>query len=94
MAIPAQTHPYRIGDHDHDEIPDLMVKFKRSDVINILPEGDEVPVTVSGIVGSTTFEGLDSIRVIPVHRWRHHPPRRRCKSNHYWKRDNTETKPR
>jgi prenyltransferase beta subunit len=85
-SIPPRPHPYRIGDHDHDGIPDLMVKFDRTDVINILPEGDEVPVTVSGTVGSTAFEGIDSIRVIPEQQWRHKPPRKRCKSNHYWKR--------
>jgi hypothetical protein len=85
-SIPARPHPYRIGDHDRDGIPELMVKFKRSDVIDILPEGDNVPVTVSGTVGSITFEGMDSIRVIHEHKWRHKPPRKRCKSNHYWKR--------
>jgi hypothetical protein len=32
-----------------------MVKFDRNDVINILPEGEEVPVAVTGIVRTTTF---------------------------------------
>jgi hypothetical protein len=50
--------PYRIGDHDRDKSPDLMVKFRRSDVIDILPEGDEVPVTVSGTVGLVTLTSL------------------------------------
>jgi hypothetical protein len=63
-----------------------MVKFRRSDVIDVLPEGDEVPVTLTGTVGMVTFEGMDSIRVIPKHRWRHNPPRKRCRSNHYWNR--------
>ncbi len=40
------------------------VKFKRSDVINILPVGDSVIVHVTGNVGSITFEGIDIIRVI------------------------------
>jgi prenyltransferase beta subunit len=84
--IPAKRYPYRIGDHDRDGIPDLMVKFRRSDVIDVLPEGDEVPVTLTGTVGMVTFEGMDSIRVIPKHRWRHNPPRKRCRSNHYWNR--------
>ena len=48
-----------------DGIPDLMVKFKRSDVINLLDSGDPVPVRVSGTVGTMTFEGIDTIRVIP-----------------------------
>jgi hypothetical protein len=63
-AIPAVSWPYAIGDHDKDGIPDLMVKFKRSDVINALPPGDNVPVQVTGKVGSTTFNGVDVIRVI------------------------------
>jgi hypothetical protein len=85
-SIPARPYPFSIGDHDHDGIPDLMIKFDRSEVITILPEGEEVPVTVTGIVGTTTFEGVDIIRVIPVNQWRHKPPRKRCKSNDYWKR--------
>ena len=41
-----------------------MVKFKRADVINILPNGDNVQILVTGTVGTTTFEGVDTIRVI------------------------------
>jgi hypothetical protein len=48
-----------------DGIPDLMVKFKRSDVINLLDSGDIVPVRVTGTAGTMTFEGIDTIRVIP-----------------------------
>ncbi|KPK01412.1 MAG: hypothetical protein AMK71_05745 [Nitrospira bacterium SG8_35_4] len=81
-SVPASPRFYRIGDHDRDGIPDLIVKFKRRDVIDVLTEGDEVPVRVSGTVGTTTFEGMDSIRVIPEHRWSHHSSRKHCKSNH------------
>ena len=63
-TIPAETWPYAVGDHDKDGIPDLMVKFKRSDVINLLDVSDSVPVHVTGKVGSTPFEGVDLIRVI------------------------------
>jgi hypothetical protein len=59
-----QTWPNAIGDHDHDGIPDLMVKLYRNAVINLLPAGDRIAVTVTGPVGTTTFEGVDSIRVI------------------------------
>ncbi|MFZ3136431.1 MAG: CARDB domain-containing protein [Thermodesulfovibrionales bacterium] len=62
--IPAETWPYSIGDYDKDGIKDLMVKFKRNDVINLLPSGDNVQVLVTGTVGTTTFEGVDVIRVI------------------------------
>lgn len=63
-TIPAETWPYAIGDHDKDGIPDLMVKFKRSDVIKLLSDGDSVPVHVTGKASSTPFEGVDVIRVI------------------------------
>jgi hypothetical protein len=64
-TVLAEQRSYAVGDHDKDGIPDLMVKFKRSDVINLLPDGDSVPVRVTGRAGSTTFEGIDIIRVIP-----------------------------
>jgi hypothetical protein len=85
-SIPASPRSYRIGDHDRDGIPDLAVKFRRSDVIAVLPEADEEPLTVSGTVGTMSFEGVDSIRVIPEHQRRHHPPHKHCKSNHESKR--------
>jgi hypothetical protein len=62
-AIPAEPRPYAFGDRDKDGIPDLMVKFKRSEVINVLPNGDNVTVHVTGKVGAVTFEGVDVIRV-------------------------------
>jgi hypothetical protein len=63
-TIHAETWPYCIGDYDSDGIPDLMVKFKRADVINLLPNGDNVQVLVTGTVATTIFEGVDTIRVI------------------------------
>jgi hypothetical protein len=63
-TVPAEVRPCSIGDHDKDGIPDLMVKFSRSEVINVLSLGEKVPVHVSGKVGSTTFDGVDIIRVI------------------------------
>jgi hypothetical protein len=63
-TVPAELWPYCIGDYDKDGIPDLKVKFKRADVINLLPEGDNVFVHVTGTVGTIAFEGVDTIRVI------------------------------
>jgi len=63
-TIPAEARPYDIGDRDKDGIADLMVKFRRSDLINLLSEGERVPVQVTGKVGSMLFEGVDVIRVI------------------------------
>jgi hypothetical protein len=63
-TIPGELRPSAVGDQDRDGIPDLIVKFKRSDVINLLPNGDHVPVHVTGKVGTATFDGVDIIRVI------------------------------
>ncbi len=63
-TIPAERRPTAVGDYDKDSVPDLMVKFKRSDVINMLPNGDHVTVHVSGLIGAFNFEGVDIIRVI------------------------------
>lgn len=49
------------GAHEHGAVK---VKFSRSAVIAVLPQGDHVPVHVTGMVGATTFEGVDIIRVI------------------------------
>jgi subtilase family serine protease len=63
-SIPAEVKPSCIGDHDKDGIADLMVKFRRSDVISKLDAGDKVPVHVTGTVGAIMFDGVDVIRVI------------------------------
>jgi len=63
-TLPAEMRPYAIGDHDKDGIADLMVKFKRSDLLNLLVTGDRIPVHVTGKAGSLLFEGVDVIRVI------------------------------
>lgn len=63
--VPAESHPTGIGDYDNDGIPDLMVKFDRSAVQEILQAGDEVEITVTGeLTDGTPFEGSDTIRVI------------------------------
>lgn len=63
--VPAESHPTGIGDEDDDGVPDLMVKFDRSAVQQILQAGDEVEITVTGELNDETpFEGSDTIRVI------------------------------
>lgn len=68
-----------VGDYDNDGIPDLMVKFDRGDVIDLvkalnldLPAEVELSVTGS-LTDGTQFEGSDTIRVIEngMHKNRH-----------------------
>jgi len=59
--------PTSIGDADHDGRPDLTVKFNRAAVGLAVAEGDAVPVTVSGKIGSGCFEATDRIRVFRPH---------------------------
>jgi len=64
-TVPAEPKPTEIGDYDDDGIPDLMVKFDRSEVKDILEPGDAVPITVTGaLTDGPSFEGTDTIRVI------------------------------
>ena len=63
--VPAEIHPTGIGDFDNDDIPDLMVKFDRSAVQEILEVGNEVEIIAFGeLTDGTPFEGSDTIRVI------------------------------
>jgi len=69
-TIPAESHPTEIGDYDEDGIPDLMVKFNRSDVIEYLinqgyGDGDQVTLMATGMLTDRTFfKGFDSINLI------------------------------
>lgn len=63
-TVPAETKPYSIGDYNKNGTSDLMVKFSRSSVQSLLSDGNAVPVHIAGKVGTTSFEGVDIIRVI------------------------------
>lgn len=57
--------PYTIGDYDQDGIPDLMVKFDRSEVQSILEVGKKIEITVTGeFTNGAIFEGFDIIKVM------------------------------
>ncbi len=63
--VPAESRPTGIGDCDGDGIAELMVKFDRSAVQEILQAGNDVEITVTGELNDDTkFEGSDTIRVI------------------------------
>jgi hypothetical protein len=64
-TVPAELQPIEVGDYDSDGVPDLMVKFDRQAVNDILPIGDAVSITVTGnLYDGAPFEGSDTIRVI------------------------------
>ena len=63
-AVTALAKPTEVGDHDEDGIPDLMVKFDGAAVQGMLDVGDDVEITVTGVVDGIDFEGSDYIRVL------------------------------
>lgn len=62
-TVPAETKPTEIGDYDSDGIPDLMVKFDRGALQELLNPG-EVELTVTGKIAGKSFKGSDKIKVI------------------------------
>lgn len=64
--------PVTIGDYNNDGVPDLMVKFERSQVINCVlahvPNSAKFMVTTLTVTGylndGTAFRGSDTIRII------------------------------
>ena len=61
-------NPVIVGDEDNDGIPDLKVYFLRSALALALPLGDAVPVTVTGLLGTTAaLEGSDTVRLTGGH---------------------------
>lgn len=73
--------PTLIGDYDEDGVPDLMVKFDRSEVaayvlanVNLTKLYEErfmtITLTVTGYLNDDTmFQGSNTIKVIFIHRW-------------------------
>ena len=72
-TVPSVMWPHERKKHHHDhgcdddhrehEHGELKVKFRRSDVIAVLPAGEHVPVHITGTVAGTPFEGVDIIKV-------------------------------
>ena len=71
-TIPAETYPVGIGDEDGNGIPDLIVKFDRSEVTSyILANVDiedrfmTITLTITGTLNDgTPFQGSDTIRIL------------------------------
>lgn len=62
--LSAEPWPTEIGDHDGDGVPDLMVKFDRVAVRELVSIGDNVELTIIGKWGPAPFRGSDTVRVI------------------------------
>jgi hypothetical protein len=61
----ALSRPIGYVDENEDGVTELMVKFDREAFQQLVPEGDEVPVTITGEVRDTVwFTGTDIIRTI------------------------------
>jgi sugar lactone lactonase YvrE len=59
--------PSSLTDHDGDGVTELAVRFDRAAVELTLPEGDHVPVHVTGTIGDDAFVGTGELRVIRAH---------------------------
>jgi hypothetical protein len=64
VCIPVEKHPTGIGDHDTDGIPDLMVKFDRSEVEDNISPGDAVLTVAVKLIDGSKFESSAIIRTI------------------------------
>lgn len=62
----AEESPRNIGDNDSDGNPDLMVKFNRQDVYDILPFGYVELIVKGYLVDGFYFEGEDTVYVKDV----------------------------
>lgn len=72
-TISAELKPIGIGDEDDDGVPDLMVKFNRAEVMELLGTVDygedtgksvEVTLTITGEVAEAPFEGSEIVKVL------------------------------
>ena len=60
VPIASSRSAFKHGKHENE----LTVRFRRSEVVAVLPVGRQVPVHVTGKVGLTPFAGVDMIKVI------------------------------
>ena len=71
-TVPAELRPVAVGDYDEDGVPDLMVKFDRHEVIDLILRNYQftnrfgtVTLTVTGCLNDgTPFQGEDTITII------------------------------
>ena len=64
-TVPAEPRPTAVRDRNRNGLPELMVKFDRQAVQELLSPGEEVIVYVGGqLIDGTEFLGEDTVRVI------------------------------
>lgn len=64
MSVPALSKPVEIGDYDSDGMADLMVKFARQQVAEVLKVGEQTIYLAGRLADGTLFAGIDIIRVL------------------------------
>jgi parallel beta-helix repeat protein len=72
-TIPAEPKPIALGDYDSDGIPDLMVKFNRTEVISFIgdrtgyPRFATVTLTIAGNLNNEIpLQGSDTIKITSI----------------------------
>jgi hypothetical protein len=63
-SVPASSTPVEIGDYDGDGITDLMVKFARQQVAEVLEVGEQEVCLTGRLSDGTALAGIDTIRVL------------------------------
>lgn len=63
-SLNAELWPSEISDYDYDGIADLMVKFTRRDVIEVLEPGEQTIYLTGRLADGTPFDGIDIILVV------------------------------
>jgi YVTN family beta-propeller protein len=63
-AVSAEPDKWSIEDKDEDGLDELVVKFDRAAFQEIIPQGEYVPVEITGEVNGRVFAGSDTIRTI------------------------------
>ena len=63
-TVAASPNFFDITDWNHNHVPDLALKFSRDAVEASLGEGNQVPITITGLIDASCFAGTTTVRVI------------------------------
>jgi hypothetical protein len=63
-TVEALEEPTEVDDHDQNGVAELMVKFVRSRVLQVIEGTGQVEIEVTGMVENMEFSGLDTVRVL------------------------------